>query len=152
MFLWNTTSGGFQLGRSTPAGCVRSVEKNLIGGRQTGCWWCKQAKVPIRPRSLFEAHGYRKLDQCAQIAGEPSLCVRSRKGLTEGLRNSVKVDNPCALEVGHLRKGSRSFEVRRPKCEEGSPGLSQGRSRGIDAQSGGSGYPEVVYQCRSRCT
>ena len=31
------------------------------------------------------------------------------------------MDNHCALEVGHLREGTRSCEVRRPKCEEGSP-------------------------------
>ena len=47
------------------------------------------------------------------------LCERNRKGLTEGLE-TIKVDNHCALE-GHLRDGSRSFEIRRPKCVEGSP-------------------------------
>ena len=45
---------------------------------------------------------------------------RSRQGMMEGLRNK-KVDNHCALEVSHLKKGTRSFEVRRPKCEEGRP-------------------------------
>ena len=45
----------------------------------------------------------------------------SRKGLTEGLRNCTKVDNHRALEVGHLREGSKSFKIRRPRCEEGSP-------------------------------
>ena len=55
------------------------------------------------------------------------LCERSRKGLTEGLRNCFKVDNHCALEVGHVREGSRSFEVRRPKCEEGSPDVQSGK-------------------------
>ena len=49
------------------------------------------------------------------------LCESSRKGITEGLRNFVKVDDHCTLEVGHLREGTRSFEVRRPQCEEGSP-------------------------------
>ena len=32
------------------------------------------------------------------------LCERSRKGIMEGLRNFIKVDNHCALEVGHLRE------------------------------------------------
>ena len=36
----------------------------------------------------------------------------------EGLRNFVKMDIHCALEVGHLKEGTSSFEVRRPKCEE----------------------------------
>ena len=32
----------------------------------------------------------------------------------EGLRNFVKVDNPCALEVGLLSEGTRPLQVRRP--------------------------------------
>ena len=39
---------------------------------------------------------------------------RSRKGIMEVLRNYCKVDNQRALEVGHLREGSRPFQVRRP--------------------------------------
>ena len=31
------------------------------------------------------------------------------------------MDNHCALDVGHLNEGIRSFEVRRPKCEEVCP-------------------------------
>ena len=62
------------------------------------------------------------------------LCERSRKGIMEGLRNIIKVDNHCALEVGHLRGGTRSFKVRRPKCEEEARGVNQGRPRGSDAQ------------------
>ena len=50
------------------------------------------------------------------------LCERSRKGELEGLRNFFKVDNHCALDVGHLNECTRSFEVRRPKFEEGTPG------------------------------
>ena len=42
----------------------------------------------------------------------------------EGLRNSIEVNNHCALDVGHLNEGTRSFEVPRPKCEEGSPEVS----------------------------
>ena len=36
----------------------------------------------------------------------------------EGQRNFIKVDNHSFLDVGDLKKGTRSFEVRRPKCEE----------------------------------
>ena len=50
-----------------------------------------------------------------------SLGEVSRKGLTEGLRNLIQVDNHRALEVGHQREGWRSFKVRRPKGEEGYP-------------------------------
>ena len=46
------------------------------------------------------------------------LCESIRKGIVEGLRNFIKVDNRCALEVGHLREGTRPFQVRRPKFKE----------------------------------
>ena len=45
------TSGRAQRRKSTQICGVRSVEKNMIGGRQTGCWCCKQAKVSTRRRS-----------------------------------------------------------------------------------------------------
>ena len=122
--------------KNTPAGGVRSVEKNLIVERQTGSWWCKQAKVSTRlrfahavPQGLCEnLINALKLLANQQEGGDglfqsivTNLCEGSRKGLTEGLRNFLKVDNHRALEVGHLREGSRSLKVRRPKCEEGSP-------------------------------
>ena len=42
----------------------------------------------------------------------------------EGLRNFFKVDNHCALEVDHLKDGTRTFEVRMQKFEEGCPKVS----------------------------
>ena len=45
-FPWKTTCGEFQLGRSTAAGGAQSVEKNMVGDRPTGWWWCKQVSVP----------------------------------------------------------------------------------------------------------
>ena len=47
----------------------------------------------------------------------------SRKGLTEGLREFIKIDNERALVVGYLNLG-------------------------IDASSRGSGYVEDIHQCR----
>ena len=35
------------------------------------------------------------------------LCESNRKGILEGLRNFFAVDNHCALEVGHLKEGTR---------------------------------------------
>ena len=52
------------------------------------------------------------------------LCERSRKGIMEGLRNIIEVDNRSAQEVGRLKEGTSSFEVRRPKFEEGCPEVS----------------------------
>ena len=52
------------------------------------------------------------------------LCARSRKGLVDGLRNFIEVDNDSALDVGCLKEVTRCFVVRRPKCEEGCPEVS----------------------------
>ena len=79
------------------------------------------------------------------------FCERSRKGIVEGLRNFIEVDNHCALEVGHVKEGTRTFEVRRPKFEEGPRGINQGRFRAIDAESRRSGLPESTHQCWSHC-
>ena len=45
----------------------------------------------------------------------------SRKGLTEGLREYIQVDNHRALEVGHLNEGLGTLKVRRPKGQERYP-------------------------------
>ena len=43
----------------------------------------------------------------------------SRKGLTDDLREFIKVDNERALDVGELRRGTGTFKVRKPKALEG---------------------------------
>ena len=61
-------------------------------------------------------------------------------------------DNHRALEVGHLKESSRSFKVRRPKCEEGSPELLVRESpEELTLRAEEVGIQEVVYQCRSHC-
>ena len=47
------------------------------------------------------------------------LGKESRRGLTDGLREFVKVDNERALDVGALRRGTGTFKVRKPKAPEG---------------------------------
>ena len=50
-----------------------------------------------------------------------NLGERSRKGLTHGLREFIKIDNHRALQVGHLNEGLGTCRVRRPKGSEGCP-------------------------------
>ena len=71
----------------------------------------------------------------------------------EGLRNIIiKVDNHRAPDVDHLNGGTRSSEVRGTKVRRGVlRHVNQGRSRVIDAKSGGSWLSESVHQCWSRC-
>ena len=48
-----------------------------------------------------------------------NLGMGSRKALTDGLSEFIKVDNERALDVGELRRGSGTFKVRKPKAREG---------------------------------
>ena len=48
-----------------------------------------------------------------------NLGTGSRKGFTDGLRDFVRVDNERALDVGALRRGTGTFQVRKPKVPEG---------------------------------
>ena len=47
------------------------------------------------------------------------LGKESRKGLTDGLRDFIIVDNERALDVGSLRRSMGTFQVRKPKVPEG---------------------------------
>ena len=42
----------------------------------------------------------------------------SRKGLTDGLRKFIRVDNDRALDVGALRRGTGTLKVRKPQTLE----------------------------------
>ena len=66
----------------------------------------------------------QKDGDCPEQSIVTGLGERSRKGIMEGLRNFIKVDNHCALEVGQLKEGTRSSQVRRPKFEEACPEVS----------------------------
>ena len=70
----------------------------------------------------------------------------------EGLRNFIKVDDHCALDVGHLTEGVRPFEVRRPKFKEGCPEASirEGPEE-LTPRAEEVGLRNSVHQCRSRC-
>ena len=43
----------------------------------------------------------------------------SRKGLTDGLRDFIRVDNDRAFDFGALRRGTGNLKVRKPKVPEG---------------------------------
>ena len=59
-----------------------------------------------------------------------NLGEMSRRGLTQGLKELINIDNQRALEVGDLSQGVGKFKVRRPKVPEGCPeGDGQGEPR-----------------------
>ena len=47
----------------------------------------------------------------------------------EGLSNVIKVDNHCALEVGHLKEGTRTFffEYEGQSLKSGAPRCQSGK-------------------------
>ena len=70
----------------------------------------------------------------------------------EGLRNFVEVDNHSALDVAYLKECTNSFEVGRPKFEEGGSEASirEGPEE-LTLSTEEVGSPKSVHQCRSRC-
>ena len=42
----------------------------------------------------------------------------SRKGIMDGLRSFIEADNHSAVDVGHLRKGIKIFNVQKPNFSE----------------------------------
>ena len=47
------------------------------------------------------------------------LGKESRKGLTDGVREIIKIDNERVFDVGALRRGTGTFKVLKPKAPEG---------------------------------
>ena len=43
------------------------------------------------------------------------------RGIMDGLRRFIRADNRGAVDVGHLRQGTRSLKVRKPKFREAFP-------------------------------
>ena len=107
-------------------GGVRSVKRNTIGSNQTGFWSYKQVKVSIRQGLCANLINALMLLAKQQEGGDGLIqnivtnpVKRSRKGLTEGLREFMKIDIERALEVGYLNRGMGTFEVRKPNVPEG---------------------------------
>ena len=48
-----------------------------------------------------------------------NMAEGSRKDLTDGLRDFIRVDNHRALDVGELHRGTETFKGRKPKVPEG---------------------------------
>ena len=141
-------------------------EKSTAGGNRTGFWSYKLGKV-LSSAKVFKARAVPQglcgnlINALKLLANKKedgdgliqnivtNLCEGSRKGLTEGLREFIQIDNDRALEVGHLREGLGTFKVRRPKGPEGHPEVTVRESRDkIDASSRGSGHVEVIHQRR----
>ena len=58
-----------------------------------------------------------------------TLGKESRKGLTDGLREFIKVDDHRALDVGELRRGTGTFEARKSEALEGGSDVTIRESR-----------------------
>ena len=70
----------------------------------------------------------------------------------EGLRNFIEVDSHSALEVDHLKEGTRSFEVRRPTFEEEGPVVSiREGAEELTRRAEEVGSKKNVHQGRSHC-
>ena len=124
---------------------AQSVEKNTTGsnrqalGGETG-ESLNQAKV-FQARAVPQGLCGNLINALKLLANQQedgdgliqnivtNLGERSRKGVTNGLREFIKIDNQRALEVGYVSKGMGKFRVRRPKISEGPRGDGQGEPR-----------------------
>ena len=118
----------------------------MTGGNRTGFWSCKQGKVLSRRRSS-KTHAIPqglcenlinalKLLANQQEDGDgllqnivTNLGKGSRKGLTEYLRDFIKVDNHRALDVGELHRGTGTSKFGGRKFRKQGRMLQSGRVR-----------------------
>ena len=82
----------------------------------------------IEQAKIFKAHAVPQ-GLCANLVNALKLLAKqqedgdglsqneeSRRGLTNGLREFIKVDNERALNVGELHRGTGTLKVRKPKA------------------------------------
>ena len=94
---------------------------------QTGASQAKVLKAHAVPQGLCENNALNLLAHQQKDGDSPIQSVvagvreRSREGILEGQRNFFKVDNHCALEVGHLKEGTRSLMYEGQSSKRGAP-------------------------------
>ena len=75
----------------------------------------------------------------------------SRKGLTDGLRDFIRVDNERALDVGAPRRGTGTFKVRKPEFPEGSSDVTVRESLDVlTSRAEELGTWKGVHRCQPR--
>ena len=86
---------------------MQSVEKNTTGRNQTG-------------ESVEEAKEFKAQQQDGDDLQNivTNLGKESRKGLTNGLREFIEVDNERALDSGALRRSTGTFKYGSRKCQK----------------------------------
>ena len=102
--------------RSTAVGGVRCAESNTNGERPTGYWFCSSVGFCERLITALHLLANRQKDgddPIQSIVTGPR--ERSRKGIMDGLRIFIEEDNHSAVDVGHLRRGTRPFSC--PEAE-----------------------------------
>ena len=92
--------------------------QNTNGETPTGFWSCSSVpRAHAASKRLCEnLINALKLLTTKQTDGDSpiqsivtGLQERSRKGIMDGLRSFIEIDNHSAVDVGHLRKGSKAF-------------------------------------------
>ena len=135
---WKTTFGGSLGDKGAIIGGAQLVEKKY-SWRQPNRLLVEHTGDSVNQAKVFRAHA-RPQGLCGNLINAlkllanqqedgdgliqsivTNLCEESREGLTNGLREFLKIDDHRALEVGHLNEGLGTFKVRRPTGSEGYP-------------------------------
>ena len=115
--------------------CNWCCAATMNGEHPTGFKWCKSE--PMQTERKSSKHTQHRLDLCHKLVSALKLLAnkqkdgerpiqsiatglheRSRRGITDGLRNFIDSDNHSAVDVGYLRRGTKSVSVKKLKFSE----------------------------------
>ena len=121
--LWKTTFGG-SLGGNVRIGGAQFVERNTTGSRpryskhmQYLRAFCANLFNALKMLATQQEDGDGLLQHIVKDLGK-----ESRKGLANGLREFIKVDNERALDVGSLSRRTRTFSSTKAERARRVPG------------------------------
>ena len=93
--------------------CVNANEGKVFEAHATPLWLSDNLINALKLLANKQKDGDGPIQSIAT-----GLHERSRRGIMDGLRRFIQADNHGAVDVGHLRQGTRSLEVQKPKFSE----------------------------------
>ena len=108
-------------------GLIQNIVTNLGKGSRKGLMEGLREIIKIdKERALevgylnlgmgtFEVRNPKGPEGCLEVTVRESPVGTLKTYIISGLREFIKIDNQCALEVGHLRKGLGTFSTKAEK-------------------------------------
>ena len=121
---WRITSGGFPRGtaRSSIVGGVQHAAANTIGERPNRILVIQLSASVREEAKVLKAHAATdNLVNALKFLANQQKDGDSPIESMDGLRNFIEVDNLSAVDVGGLRRGTKSIRVKKPQFSEAFP-------------------------------